>query len=49
MHNIGRPAKLKCVPENIKALQFYRSKGWHTVAFGSTAEGEYQLMQTNET
>lgn len=48
MQNIGRPAKLKCVSENVKALQFYRSRGWYTVSLGSTAEGEYQLMQANE-
>lgn len=49
MQNIGRPAKLKCVSENTKALQFYRSRGWRTISFGATDEGEYQLMQTNET
>ncbi len=49
LQNIGRPATLKCVSENTRALQFYKSKGWQTVSVASGAEGEYQLMQVNET
>lgn len=45
MGNIGRPATLKCVSANTKALAFYHAKGWQTISIGTGAEGEYQLMQ----
>ena len=49
MKNIGRPAKLKCVSRNKNALEFYRRKGWETISTDIDSNGEYQLMQVNET
>ena len=46
---IGRPAQLKCVSANSGALRFYRAKGWQTISRGVSSDGEYQLMQINET
>ena len=43
------PARLKCVSQNTKALSFYRSRGWQTLSKGTSAEGEYQLMQAPRT
>ncbi len=45
IENIGRPATLKCVSANTKALAFYHAKGWQTLSIGTGTEGEYQLMQ----
>lgn len=43
--NIGYPARLECVAQNVDALEFYRSKGWHTVSKGLSADGEYHLVE----
>lgn len=42
---MSRPARLKCVSQNTRALKFYRSRGWHTLSKGISSDGEYQLMQ----
>lgn len=44
---IGRPARLKCVTENHRALAFYRARGWQTIDRGMGKDGEYQLMQVD--
>lgn len=49
MANIARPASLKCVSANTKALEFYKARGWGTVSVGTDQWGEYQLMRVNET
>lgn len=49
MLNINKPIRLKCVSQNIHALEFYRSKGWRTISKGVSADGEYQLMEFSET
>ncbi len=43
--NIGRPARLKCVSANTRALAFYRARGWQAVSVGTSVEGEFQLME----
>ncbi len=49
LSNIGRPVTLKCVSANVDALRFYESRGWRTISVGVGEEGEYHLMQANET
>ncbi|MEQ8427624.1 MAG: GNAT family N-acetyltransferase [Gammaproteobacteria bacterium] len=49
LESIGRPAQLKCVSANTDALEFYRAKGWHTISLGVSSDGEFQLMERNET
>jgi GNAT superfamily N-acetyltransferase len=49
LEHIGRPATLKCVSANTRALGFYQARGWRTLSTGTGPEGEYQLMQANET
>lgn len=39
------PYHLKCLVKNIKALSFYRKKGWKEVGRGLTEEGEYLLLE----
>jgi len=46
---VGRPAQLKCVANNTKAIDFYLSKGWIVVSSGQSSDGKYHLMQLNET
>jgi len=45
---IGYPAQLKCVAENIDALNFYKSKGWLTRSKGQGIDGEYHLLELME-
>lgn len=45
LKNIGRPARLKCVSENLPALAFYRAMGWQTISEGVGARRDYDLMQ----
>lgn len=45
LKHIGRPAKLKCVSANTKALGFYKSKGWRSISVGVSEHEEYQLME----
>lgn len=46
--HIGRPARLKCVQANTRALRFYRSHGWRIVGEGKAADEPYFLMQFDE-
>ena len=46
MGSMSHPAKLKCVSQNIAALNFYHSKGWRTISKGISSDGEYHLMQS---
>ena len=48
LNNIGRPAALKCKQQNIKARDFYLSKGWKKVSDGNGPDGKYLLMQFDE-
>lgn len=48
LKNIGRPARLKCVSENLPALAFYQAMGWQTIAEGVGSDGDYELMQYTE-
>jgi GNAT superfamily N-acetyltransferase len=41
---IGRPATLKCIKENTKALLFYYAQGWTKQAMGRSSEGSYYLL-----
>ncbi|MCB2409644.1 GNAT family N-acetyltransferase [Hymenobacter lucidus] len=41
---IGRPATLKCLQANTKAMGFYRAQGWATVEAGESADGPYLLL-----
>lgn len=44
LDNIGYPAQLKCVTQNIHALDFYKKRGWQIID-GGIAEVEYYLME----
>lgn len=48
LKNIGRPARLKCVSENVSALAFYQAMGWQIIAEGVGSDGDYELMQYTE-
>lgn len=49
LENLERPAQLKCVSANTDALAFYRARGWQTISRGVSSDGEFQLMEKNET
>ncbi len=44
LHNIGRPAALKCDDQNSKARDFYLSKEWKKISVGNGPDGKYLLM-----
>jgi GNAT superfamily N-acetyltransferase len=44
LQRIGRPAGLKCVERNARALAFYRAKGWRFVAHGEDDLGRHHLL-----
>lgn len=44
LNHIGNPAQLKCVTQNIDALNFYKKRGWQVID-GGMAEVEYYLME----
>ena len=44
---IGRPATLKCMQKNVRALGFYERLGWQIAGEGSNADGSYFLMRLN--
>lgn len=46
LEGIGRPARLKCVAENSRALLFYQAKGWRKVDEGMSDDGLYYVMET---
>lgn len=41
---IGRPATLKCITKNSRALRFYYAQGWTKQARGRSSEGTYYLL-----
>jgi len=44
LDKIDRPATLKCSKPNIKAREFYLSRGWRVVSVGEGLNGKYELM-----
>jgi ribosomal protein S18 acetylase RimI-like enzyme len=42
---LGRPARLKCLQQNVNALAFYQSQGWQIEKEGESADGPYYLMR----
>lgn len=44
--SIGRPARLKCVVENSRAISFYQAKGWRKVGEGVSEDGKYHVFET---
>jgi GNAT superfamily N-acetyltransferase len=44
LSNIGRPAVLKCLSLNTRAIGFYISKNWRTVSEGDGPDGKYLVM-----
>jgi GNAT superfamily N-acetyltransferase len=48
LNHIGRPAVLKCASKNIRARDFYVSKGWGTVSEADGPDGKYLLMHFDE-
>lgn len=45
LENIGRPARLKCLVENARAINFYRTKGWQKMGEDISAEGRYYVLE----
>jgi len=41
---IARPATLKCLKENHRALNFYNSQGWTIISDGESEDGDYFLL-----
>ena len=41
---IGRPATLKCITKNSRALRFYYAQGWKKQARSRSPEGTYYLL-----
>ena len=40
----GRPASLKCLKANKKALAFYDAQGWEIISDGESPDGDYYLL-----
>ncbi len=45
MKGIGRPARLKCLCKNEKAIAFYQAHGWIIAGQGSDQLGDYFVMR----
>lgn len=45
MVSIGRPARLKCLVENTRAITFYQAKGWQQVGEGVSDDGSYHVLE----
>jgi len=46
LKHIGRPAMLKCLARNTRALKFYERSGWRTIAMGTDPlDRDYHLME----
>lgn len=45
MKDLGRPARLKCLCRNEKAIAFYQSHGWNIAERGSDPLGDYFVMR----
>ena len=43
--NLELPAQLKCQQRNIRALSFYKSRGWSKVGEGAAEIGNYELLE----
>ena len=48
LKKIGRPASLKCLVKNSSARDYYLAHGWRIISSGNGPEGEYDLMQLDE-
>lgn len=44
LNHMGRPASLKCVVQNEKAVAFYKSRGWKIEETGTDEMGPYYLF-----
>ncbi len=44
LSEIGQTITLKCSKSNIKAKEFYLSKGWRVLSEGEGLDGKYELM-----
>ena len=44
LEQIGRPASLKCLKANKKALGFYHSQGWEISTEGESPDGPFYLL-----
>jgi len=44
LKDIGLPVTLKCSKPNVKARDFYLSKGWLVISEGENVDGKYDLM-----
>ncbi len=44
--SVGRPATLKCLRANTRALSFYAAQGWTTVGGGESTDGFYLLLSS---
>ncbi len=47
LKTIGRPASLKCVVKNDKAVRFYKSHGWKIEETGNDEMGSFYLFVYN--
>lgn len=45
LRRLGRPARLKCKSLNVRAMAFYRSRGWRTIEHGETEGDPYHLLE----
>jgi ribosomal protein S18 acetylase RimI-like enzyme len=45
LKEIGRPATLKCMDKNVRAIGFYERLGWQVVGEGTNADGAYFVMR----
>ncbi|WP_254510485.1 GNAT family N-acetyltransferase [Anatilimnocola floriformis] len=45
LKEIGRPATLKCMEKNVRALGFYERHGWQIASEGTSEDGAYFLMR----
>lgn len=43
--NVGSPARLKCLVNNVLAISFYQTKGWQKVGEGVSDDGKYVVLE----
>lgn len=48
LERLGRPAHLKCLIDNERAVEFYRQRGWAITGEGEDRHGRYYTMALKE-
>ena len=48
IQKLDLPVTLKCVKQNVSAVNFYKKNGWHEKSHGVSDDGEYILFEYSD-